>query len=120
MEAETATVVEAYEQGRILQQQNLQGQQSTRNTVAEETHKMEHAPDELQAAAASVPAHEPERAVAEQVAEATLAALNTGAVAHPMTANPEHAAASSLPQESPMVIRKREAAEDSPASLEKG
>lgn len=100
METETATVVEAHEH-HTLQQQSLQGQQSICGSMAGEALRMENAPDGLQAAAASGPAHESERALAEQAAEATLAALNTGAAAHPMTTHPEHAAAPNFPKEPP-------------------
>ena len=104
MEVETAKAENAQEQSRILEQQSMPMQESLPGNEAEEQYQRTDVPVELPASAASGPAHKPDRALAEQAANTTLAALNGGAAAHPTTADAEHAATPSLPMEADMPM----------------
>ena len=107
MEIETGKADNVPEQSPMVKQQSLPRQEGSLSGEAATKQSREDVPDELQAATAVGSAHEPDRALAEKAAEATLAALSDGAAAHPTSASAEHATASRIPEEQklPMAAR---------------
>jgi len=94
METEAAQSEEAGHLDLTLEQSSLQVQQENADNTAEAQQEMSYAQDKPQHTDSSAQAHEPNRAVAEQAAKETLAALNADPAVPVRTSQAESAAVS--------------------------